>query len=163
MPSVNDFPSVGKINAFKDGGGVFTPRGTNYELHLKVSSADVPLNVPVDVLIRVAARKVWTVPSGGNFVAPISGPPRIVQGRVRSADSNQLVVHAGANFIVDLPMSDDAIDLTEGGVGVNKIVNVTLLPGATMEIVKVRGAVAAVPEERIVAASTSASAAESPE
>ena len=47
---------------------------------------------PVEALVRVRARKVWTVPSGGLFVAPIFGPPRIVQGRVRALDEHEIVI-----------------------------------------------------------------------
>ena len=57
----------------------------------------------VHALIRGSGRKVWTVPSGGNFITPIMGPPKIVQGRVKYADEKQLVIQAGANVIIDLP------------------------------------------------------------
>jgi len=87
----------------------------------------------VEVLIRVMARKVYTVPSGGNFVQPIVGPPRIIQGRVRHLDDRQLVVQASANFIVDLPAADSAIDLDNGLITLNTMVNVVALPGATLE------------------------------
>ncbi len=42
-------------------------------MHLKTANGkyDGPTNTPVEAVVRVAARKVWTVPSGGNFVAPI--------------------------------------------------------------------------------------------
>jgi hypothetical protein len=88
----------------------------------------------VPALIRAAARKVYTVPSGGNFIAPIFGPPRIVQGRVRFIDDRALVLHAGAPIIVDLPGADAAIDLTDGQIQVNHLVNATLLPGATFQL-----------------------------
>jgi hypothetical protein len=163
--TIDQFVSTGKVTAIKDGIAVFAPRGTNYELHLLVpAGVEVPLHTPVDVRIRCAVRKLWTVPSGGNFVTPIFGPPRIVQGRVRFGDEKQLVVHAGANFIIDLPAADDALDLTEGPVTVNRMVNVTILPGASMEFVRARGAVAApvapaqMPVEHMVDAATSGAA-----
>jgi hypothetical protein len=140
MSSVNDFISTGKIIAFKDGIAVFVPRGTNYEMYLKTSSVDLPLGTPVNVRIRISARKLWTVPSGGNFVTPIFGPPRIVQGRVRHAENRALVVHATANFIVDLPAADTALDLTEGAITVNRMVNVVALPGAAMDFIGLAGA-----------------------
>src|SRR5690348_3803569 len=84
----------GKVIRVESGKVVFTPAGTSYELHLEIPSYTGPVSVPTRCLIRVKARKVYTVPSGGNFITPIFGPPRIVQGRVRSADQRSLVVHA---------------------------------------------------------------------
>ena len=138
MPSSTDFPTWGKVIEVKDGVVVFNPRGTTYELHLKVpAGAALPeLNAPVQVLIRANGRKVWTVPSGGNFIVPIQGPPRIVQGRVKYADDRQVLVHAGASVIVDLPAAESAIDLPNGAIAVGTMVNATLLPGATVEFVE---------------------------
>jgi hypothetical protein len=138
MPiNAQEFATPGKIVAVNDGSVVFAPRGTSYELHLKTASTyDGPTNTPVEAVVRATARKVWTVPSGGNFVAPIQGPPRIVQGRVRQADERQLVVQAGATFLIDLPAAEHAVDLPNGPIMLGKMVNVTTLPGATIEIVE---------------------------
>ena len=139
MPTAIDFPTAGKVIAINDGVAVFRPRGTTYELQLKLASAAAAapaLNVPVDAIIRVQARKVWTVPSGGNFLTPIFGPPKIIQGRVKFADEKQIVVHAGATVVVDLPTIDSAVDLPNGPITVGVMVNVTALPGATVEFVQ---------------------------
>ena len=134
----NEAASPGKVIAVNDEGRtvVFAPRGTSYELHLKCATAPYagPVNAPVQAVIRLAARKVYTVPSGGNFVTPIMGPPKIVQGRVRSASDKQLVIRAGANFVVELPAADTAIDLGNGAIALNTMVNVVALPGATFEL-----------------------------
>jgi hypothetical protein len=101
-----EFAGPGKIVAVKDALVVFAPRGTSYELHLKTPGGGQyagATNTPLDALVRVTARKVWTVPSGGNFISPIMGPPKIIQGRVKRVGESQIVVHAGANFVVDLP------------------------------------------------------------
>jgi hypothetical protein len=97
---------------------------------------DVPLNKPVELRIRVQARKVYTVPSGGNFVAPIFGPPKTIQGRVRWADESgqRLVVHAGVPVLVELPPADSGIDLDEGPITVGRMVNVVALPGASASV-----------------------------
>lgn len=133
MADLMDFPARGRIKQVNDGMVVFLPAGTNYELHLK--TADGPYTGPVDQpirgLIRVTARKLWTVPSGGNFIAPIFGNPRTIQGRVKWLDSHLLVVQAGTNFVVELPGSDVAIDLANGVIELASVVNVTALPGAT--------------------------------
>src|SRR5688572_25251045 len=103
MASATDDPTRGKVLSEKDGMLVFNPRGTTYELHLKHTGEAPPLDMLLDALVRATARKVWTVPSGGNFITPIIGTPRIVQGRVKFLSDQQLVVRAGANFVIDLP------------------------------------------------------------
>lgn len=138
MPRITDFPTRGRVSARRDDNTiVFKPNGTNYELQLKPTTPyDGPLDEPIDALIRVSARKVYTVPSGGNFVAPIFGTPRIVQGRVKFIDGVFVVVHAAANFIVELPAGESAIDLNNGAIAVGgSMLNVVALPGATVEFV----------------------------
>lgn len=152
MPSPTDFPTSGKILSVKDGSVVFAPRGTTYEMLLKADGEIPSINFPVESLIRVNARKVWTVPSGGNFLVPIMGSPRIIQGRVRYLDEKQLVVQAGANVIVSLPANDNAIDLPIGAISVGVMVNVTAFPGATIEFVAERQTVAASPDVRTMGA-----------
>ncbi|HEV8292608.1 MAG TPA: hypothetical protein VGP94_11825, partial [Tepidisphaeraceae bacterium] len=80
--------------------------------------------------IIVSARKIYTVPSGGNFIQPIFGPPRIIQGRVKYLDEKEMVVQAGAPIIVQLPVEEDAYDLASGDLMVASLVNVVALPGA---------------------------------
>ncbi|MEO6435659.1 MAG: hypothetical protein ABIP55_07840 [Tepidisphaeraceae bacterium] len=130
----NAYATAGKVIAVKDGLVVFVPRGSNYELHLKTQGQYAgPVGSPVRAILRATARKVWTVPSGGNFVVPIVGPTRIIQGRVKAADAKLIVVHAGATFVVALPSADSAIDLPNGPIAVGTMVNVTALPGASWE------------------------------
>jgi hypothetical protein len=136
MPSPTDYPTPGKIITVNDGSVVFTPRGTRYQLHLKTAGQYTgQVNGLVEALIRVQARKLWTVPSGGNFISPIIGPPRTIQGRVRYIDDRQMVLQAGANFIVELPADDAALDLNNGAIALNTMVNIVALPGVSMTIV----------------------------
>jgi len=137
MARTTDFPTRGRVVAKRDDGTiVFKPNGTNYELFLKpIAPFDGPLDEPIDTLLRVSARKVYTVPSGGNFISPIFGPPKILQGRVQLIDGAYVVVHAGANFIVELPAGDSAIDLNSGAIVMGSMMNVVVLPGATLELV----------------------------
>lgn len=123
----------GKVTAARDGMITFIPSGTTYELHLAAGS-DVPVNTLLEGIIRVTARKVWTVPSGGNFIAPIFGTPRIVQGRVRMLDERTLVVQAGAPIVVEITPDDRTLDLAHGPIGVGSLVNVTCMPGARFEL-----------------------------
>jgi len=128
----------GIISEVRDSIVVFQPSGTTYRLHLSV--ADNPgrwpaaSERPVQGIIRVQARKLWTVPSGGNFIVPIFGPPRTIQGRVQAVEQGTIVVHAGTRFVIEMPKEDSAIDLTHGPIQVGSIVNVAALPGARFEL-----------------------------
>ena len=136
MPSPTNFPARGKIIEVRDRIAVFQPSNTNYQLHLEFSGDAKPAvsTQPIECLIRVDARKVYTVPSGGNFIQPIFGPPRIIQGRVKYADNQTIVVQAGCPIICRLPDAETAIDLSEGKIRVGHMANVVALPGATMEL-----------------------------
>ena len=131
---VSTIPAAsGKVIAVKDGIIVFRPADTNYELYLACPNYTGPLNAPIKCLIRVTARKVYTVSTGGNFIAPIFGPPRIVQGRVRSGNDRSMVVHGGCPILVELPTAESGIDLDDGPIWVGRMVNVVCLPGARAE------------------------------
>jgi hypothetical protein len=134
--NVTEFPTRGKVIETKGDLVVFQPLGTRYEMHLKPRGGALggPTGSRVEAVIRIQARKVMTVPSGGNFIAPIFGPPRIVQGRVRSLDEQTMVVQASAFIAVELPAANSALDLNNGPIEVGSLVNVTALPGATIEL-----------------------------
>ena len=123
----------GKVTEVKDGVLRFAPSGTNYELHLVGPGRAVGTGVMVEGVIRVRARKVWTVPSGGNFISPIFGTPRTIQGRVRSVGEREIVVLGGAPVVVELPAEEHGYDLANGPIAVGVMVNVVALPGATFE------------------------------
>jgi hypothetical protein len=134
MASVNDFPARGKIIKTQDHIVVFAPTNTNYELHLTDKSGldGIPAGM-IEALLRVSGRKIWTVKSGGNFIEPIFGPPRKIQGRIRYLDDQQMVVQAGTPIIVALPSDPAAYDMSHGMLTVGDLVNVSLLPGGTFE------------------------------
>lgn len=132
----NDFPARGKIIEVNGDTAVFHPTGTTYQLHLE-RSGEAPIAAgerPVDAIIRVRARKVLSVPSGGLFIVPIFGTPRTIQGRVLDLDEHQLIVNAGTRIVVELPSASSAMDLASGPISVGTMVNVTALPGATVEL-----------------------------
>lgn len=135
MATATAFYASGKVTLVKDGKIIFAPTGTNYELELVCPKYAGPVNKPVRGTVRVKARKVWTVPSGGNFITPISGPPKIIQGRVRSLDARTLVVQAGTTITVDLPDEDIVFDLANGAIAEAVMVNVTAFAGGTFELV----------------------------
>src|SRR5688572_13360748 len=108
MASESDFPTRGKIVVVEEGLAKFAPAETRYQWHLGLQGKhdNLPIGAPIEVFIYVDARKLYTVQSGGNFVEPIVGPPRIIQGRVRFVSDSVIVVNASANFIVTLPRAN---------------------------------------------------------
>ena len=144
MPSISDCPARGKVIRVEDLAVVFAPSNTNYQLKLATAARyDGPVGSTVSGTIRVVARKLWTVPNGGNFIAPISGPTRIVQGRILFVDETMLVVQAGVPVQVQLPTAPDSIDLNSGNLIVGGRVNVTCLPGAAFEWLRAGAALSA--------------------
>lgn len=129
-----EFPAKGKVLRADGDAVVFSPANTNYETKLASPTPWAgPVGVVTAVVVRATARKLWTVASGGNFVAPIFGPPRIVQGRIRHLDQTTMVVQCGMPVYVTLPTADSACDLGSGPLAVGALVNVALMPGATVE------------------------------
>ena len=138
--SSSEFIAKGKVTAVRDNGVVvFAPANTNYEIHLLAAGGkyDGLVGKPIEGIIRAKARKVWTVPSGGNFISPLFGEPRTIQGRVRSVTDDALVVHAGTNFYLEMPSGDIGVDLTAGPIRVGTMVNVMAMPDATFELAPV--------------------------
>lgn len=143
MPSPTDFPAKGRVLRVEGDVVVFCPANTKYEMHLRPvgGSYSGPVNQPVSLLIRAVGRKLLTVPSGGNFVAPIFGPPKTIQGRVKFVDATHAVIHAGVTVIVALPGEDSSIDLNNGSITVGQMLNAIVLAGATCELVPTLAAV----------------------
>lgn len=134
MTDATGFLARGKVIARHPDHIVFTPTGTNYEMHLE-GNYDGPLQVPVSLRILARGRKLLTVPSGGNFVTPIYGPPRIFQGRVRFATDRVVGLHAGVPVLVELPAEEEAVDLAEGPITIGGLLNATVYPGVRFEYV----------------------------
>ncbi len=134
MPSLADFVARGKVIRVSDDTVVFSPNDTSYELQLVTKVRyDGPVNVPIDAGIRATVRKLLTVSSGGAFVAPIFGPPKTIQGRVRFVGEGMIVVGAGLSFTLELPAADHALDLNSGPISVGTMVNAIVMNGATLE------------------------------
>jgi hypothetical protein len=136
MPSPLDFPARGKILSVSGNIVIFNPAATTYEIQLVNQGPQAPVASPATVscYIRLQARKVWTMASGGNFITPIFGPPRVVQGRVRYLDETQAVIQAGAPVILTWPPESNAFDLVNGDIQPGVMINATLLQDATFEL-----------------------------
>ena len=136
MAAATEYPVQGVVRSVGAGTIAINPAGTTYEVHLKLDGASaLAAGTVVRGIIQVKGRKVWTVSAGGNFVTPITGEPRVVQGRVMRADAARLVVQAGLSVTVELPQEATAYDLVNGPVGVGSLVNITLFPGASFEMI----------------------------
>jgi len=135
MAGITDFPARGRVTEAKPDGVIFAPSNTTYLLQLQTATRyDGPLNELIGAFVRAKARKIYTVPSGGGFVAPIFGPPRIIQGRTLYVDDGNIVIRAGLPIIVEIPTDDDAIDLSVGPIAVGALVNAVVFPGASFEL-----------------------------
>ena len=137
--STAQFTAKGKVTSVRDDGHVvvFAPANTNYEIHLTSAEGKYvgPIGKPVEGIIRAKARKVWTVASGGNFISPLFGEPRTIQGRVRATPSDEtLIVHAGTDFHLELPGNGIGVDLTAGPIRAGVMVNVMAMPAPTCEL-----------------------------
>jgi len=130
MPLNTDFPSRGHVIEVADQHVVFAPNGFRCRLQLQTRSRYAgPLNVPVNAIVHGVARQLWTIAAGGNFIAPIFGSPRTVQGRVKFISDSEVVVQAGLPIVLQLPQSDMAIDLTNGQMAVGVMINAMVMPG----------------------------------
>src|SRR5690349_21597420 len=82
--------------AVKPGYIVLAIPNTNYELHL---IPDAPVRTPPGKrligTIHAQARRIDTVGTGGQYVEPVFGRPRRVQGTVLRAENGAVVVDAG--------------------------------------------------------------------
>jgi hypothetical protein len=134
MASIWDYPAKGKVIEIRGSLIVFQPANTTYHLHLAGPAYAGPLNTPVELLIRANARKLWTVPSGGNFIAPITGTPRTIQGRVRYIEGQTIVVQAGVPVAITLPANESGVDLNNGALGVASMINAMVMPGVSYEL-----------------------------
>jgi hypothetical protein len=133
--ALTDLAARGRVLRMHQDRAVFQPAGTSYEHHVLPQNPP-QTDRPVSALICVKARKVYGVPSGGAFVQPILGEPRILQGRVLSIDAKTLTLRAGGGvFVAELPAGKDTIDLHQGPIEVGDMVNVVALPGAEIRFV----------------------------
>ena len=114
---------------------IFSPSNTTYQLYLESDNGPVQASGrPVEVVVSGAARKVYTEPSGGLFVSPIVGTPKILQGRVKDLNDTWLTLNCGVIVNVKLPTEPGGIELARGAIEMGSLVNVVLYPGASCEV-----------------------------
>jgi len=95
------------VQSVADGCVTLTTTGTNYQNLFKLGGADKPLTVGQRVhgTIHATAWKAELVSAGGNYVEPLLGRPRRMQGVIKAANAaaNELTVHVGYDVTVKLP------------------------------------------------------------
>src|ERR1700722_15181835 len=107
MSSSTEWSARGKVTAVRNGIVHFAPSNTNFDLHLECSPPYTgAINELITATVRAKAKKVYTVPSGGGFIAPIFGPPRTIQGRAVHVQEGLVVIRAGCPIVVDLPRDE---------------------------------------------------------
>ncbi|HEX7010784.1 MAG TPA: hypothetical protein VF184_12445 [Phycisphaeraceae bacterium] len=126
-------PTVtGRLADKSDDRIVLSLPGTDYRLHLVPrGSLEAQVGQRVTGVIRVKAKRVDVVPSGGRYIEPVFGRPRRVQGRVIGGDvqTNTLHVHAAAPVIAQLMPSQKAANFAVG-----QLVSFDVERGATFEL-----------------------------
>jgi len=106
--------------------------GSSYELHL-VPTAPVRISVGrrTKGMIRLSVWKVDFVSAGGEYIEPIIGRPRRVQGKalgVGPGDNSIIIEVLGTPFVAELPERWQAAEITPG-----TRIGVEVYPGATFD------------------------------
>lgn len=103
--------------------------GTSYEIQLAVLKAPgTPVGMKISGVIRVQARRIDKVGSGGRYIEPVAGRPRRVQGSVIEVlPDGTFVMNAGVPVVVKpTDARQKAADFAPGD-----FVSFDALPGAT--------------------------------
>ena len=117
--SVQSDPSVSTVRLEETGpeGFVVSVPGTEYmlRLHLK-GSVHAAAGKRVRGVISGSAQKFHRASAGGEFIEPVEGHPRIVQGRVRATDvgANRVLVQAVVPMWVTPAAGQSARDFQAG-------------------------------------------------
>jgi hypothetical protein len=90
--------------------------GTNYRNSFKFDGLTPPIGKKIYGTIYAQGRKIEEVSDGGNYVEPLFGRPRRMQGLVLAQDTakNELLVQAGYEVVVKLPDTQKAADFAVG-------------------------------------------------
>ncbi len=120
-----------EATATKPGHVVFGVPNTNYELHLLPTEGVRPVGIDKRLIgtIKVQARRVDVVRTGGRFIEPVFGRPRRVQGSVVAVDAGQNTVTVNAGVPITLTLTDPRQQAAKFEVG--QIVSCDVHDGAT--------------------------------
>jgi hypothetical protein len=115
--------------ATKPGYIKFGVPNTSYELHLiPACTISAPVGKRLLGIIKVQARRIDVVQTGGRYVEPVMGRPRRVQGTVVKVVGDAVVVDAGVPIhITPTDSRQSAAQFSPG-----QLVSCDVLDGATM-------------------------------
>jgi hypothetical protein len=108
---------------------VLSVPGTDYLLDLVAAGATAtPVGKRLTGTISARAQKFHRATAGGEFIEPVEGHPRIVQGRIREVDlaGNRVLLHAVVPMWISLERGQSAASFHPGD-----FVNFYMESGAT--------------------------------
>ncbi|HVZ94086.1 MAG TPA: hypothetical protein VG797_06210 [Phycisphaerales bacterium] len=108
---------------------VFTILGTDYKMHLQPAGA-ITTQVGKRILgeVRVQARRVDIVKTGGRYIEPVMGRPRRIQGDVIAIDSVSRTITVNATVPIVAKLDDRQ---NPGMFKIGDFVAFDAVPGAT--------------------------------
>jgi hypothetical protein len=106
-----------RLEEAKGGKMVVSVPGTDYLLELVPAAATAtPVGKRLTGTIMGRAQKFHRATAGGEFIEPVEGHPRIVQGRIREVDAagNRVLLHAVVPMWVSLSSGQTATSFQPG-------------------------------------------------
>ncbi len=129
-PSPNDIAEF-RLKSLESESAVFAIPGTDYRIELATSGLDASdVGTRVQGRVHGQAQRMHRTPAGGNFIEPLEGRPRIVQGTVIAVDPgrNEVLVDLVVPMRVAMFEGEHATTLSSG-----EMVNFYMEPGARFE------------------------------
>ena len=123
LPEIAEF----KLVSMDADSGVFAVPGTGYRLTLQVPEGfNAPIGRRIRGRVRGRALRMHRTGAGGNFIEPLDGRPRIVQGTVLAIDLAADEVLMDLVVPIRVAMADDQ---SASGFATGEMVNFYMEPG----------------------------------
>jgi hypothetical protein len=125
LPEIAEF----KLVSLDAGFGIFAVPGTGYRLTLQVPEGfDAPIGRRIRGRVRGRALRMHRTGAGGNFIEPLDGRPRIVQGTVLAIDlaADEVLMDLVVPIRLEMFEGQSASEFATG-----EMVNFYMHPGAS--------------------------------
>jgi hypothetical protein len=125
LPEIAEF----KLVSLDAGFGIFAVPGTGYRLTLEVPEGfDAPIGRRIRGRVRGRALRMHRTGAGGNFIEPLDGRPRIVQGTVLAIDlaADEVLMDLVVPIRLEMFEGQSASEFATG-----EMVNFYMHPGAS--------------------------------
>jgi hypothetical protein len=107
---------------------VVTFLNTNYEMHLiPTTPITTPIGKRILGTIKLQAKRIDTVGTGGQYIEPVYGRPRRVQGTVLRVENGAIIIDAGVPIHATLTDARQSLDQFQPG----QFVSFDAVAGAT--------------------------------